>query len=466
MTNSLTLKFRQIRSFASFSSFDTSTEEGRSNERHRRIFLTAVASALAKVVSMATMLVSIPLTLHYLGTERFGLWMTISSVIAMLGFADLGIGNGLLNAISEAIGKDDHAAIRRYISSAFVILSGITLVILLAFSLIYSFVPWAHFFNVKSPLAMQESGVAVAVFMLCFALNIPAGIVQRTQMGLQMGFVANLWQMVGSVLGLIAVLLVIHFELGLPWLVGAMAGVPVLVASLNGMLFFGRVRFDIRPDWTLVCREAMKKIARTGFLFLVLQIAVSIAFASDNIVISRVLGAEAVTQYAVPEKLFSIIPILLGMILMPLWPAYGEAMARGDGSWIKKIFVRSLKISITVSSVLALALGVFANDILSIWIGHHVSPPFLLLLGMGIWKIFEGWGIAVAVFLNGANIVRLQASLAILMAVIAVILKIVLTESMGVAGVVWATIIAYGIVTFAPLSFVIPKLLKQLECKK
>ena len=466
MTNSLTLKFRQIRSFASFSSFDTSTEEGRSNERHRRIFLTAVASALAKVVSMATMLVSIPLTLHYLGTERFGLWMIISSVIAMLGFADLGIGNGLLNAISEANGKDDHAAIRRYISSAFVILSGIALVILLAFSLIYPFVPWAHFFNVKSPLAMQESGVSVAVFMLCFALNIPAGVVQRAQMGLQIGFVANLWQAGGSILGLIAVLLAIHFEMGLPWLVGAMAGVPVLMASLNGVLFFGKVRSDIRPDWTLVCREAMKKIAHTGFLFLVLQIAVSIAFASDNIVISRVLGAKAVTHYAVPEKLFSIIPMFLGIILMPLWPAYGEAIARGDGPWIKKIFARSLKISIAISTVLALALVFFANNILSIWIGHQVSPPFLLLLGMGIWRIFEGWGISVAVFLNGANIVRLQASLAILMAVTAIILKIILIGSIGVAGAVWATIIAYSIVIFAPLSFVLPKLLKRIEFVK
>lgn len=451
---------------ARLASFDTTTEQGRSDERHRRIFLTAGAAALSKVVSVGTALISIPLTLHYLGTERFGLWMTITSVIAMLGFADLGIGNGLMNAISEANGKDDIKAIRRYISSAFVILSSIAVVILIIFSFAYPFIPWASFFNVKSSLAIQESGLAVAVFMLCFALNIPAGIVQRTQMGLQKGFVANLWQMIGSVLGLIAVLSVIHFELGLPSLVGAMAGAPVLVAWFNGVLFFGKAQAEIRPNWTFVCREAMKKIAHTGFLFLALQIAVSIAFASDNIVISRVLGAEAVTQYAIPDKLFSIIPMLLGIILMPLWPAYGEAIARGDGPWIKKVFVRSLKISITISFVLALMLVVFADDILSIWVGHQVSPPFLLLLGLGVWKIFEGWGIAVAAFLNGANIVRLQAILAILMALTAIILKILLIASSGVAGVVWGTIIAYIIVIFAPLSFMLPKLLKQFKFMK
>lgn len=448
---------------ARLDSFDPSTEEGRSHERHRRIILSAVASAASKVVLVATTVISIPLTLQYLGPERFGLWMTISSIITLLGFADLGIGNGLLNAISEENGRGDIEAIRRYISSAFAILSGIALVILALFLIAYPFIPWASFFNVKSPLAMQESGHAALLFMLCFALQIPAGIVQRVQMGLQMAFVANLWQIAGSVLGLVAVLLVIHLELSLPWLVCALAGMPVLVAALNGLLFFGRMRRDIRPGRALVSRDAMKTIAHTGFLFLVLQLAASAAFASDNIVISRMLGAEAVTQYAVPEKLFSVIPMLLGMILMPLWPAYGEAMAKGDGRWVKNIFAKSLKISIAVASILSLIFTLFAADIISLWVGHPVSPPFMLLLGLGVWKVLEGWGISVGVFLNGANIVRLQAGLAILMATLAFILKFVLIGYMGISGVTWATIIAYVTVTFIPLSFVIPRLLKRFE---
>ena len=71
--------------------YDVSTPGGRAQERHRRIALTALASAAARGIGVATSLISVPLTLHYLGVERYGLWMTISSVIAMLGFADLGL---------------------------------------------------------------------------------------------------------------------------------------------------------------------------------------------------------------------------------------------------------------------------------------------------------------------------------------------------------------------------------------
>ena len=42
--------------------------------------LTAISSAVAKVITVVTMLISVRLTLNYLGTERYGLWMTISSV--------------------------------------------------------------------------------------------------------------------------------------------------------------------------------------------------------------------------------------------------------------------------------------------------------------------------------------------------------------------------------------------------
>ena len=112
----------QARALVRLTPFDTSTEEGRSKERYRRVALSTVVSAGAKGVVVLTTLVSVPLTVGYLGPERYGLWMTISATIAMLGFGDLGIGLGLLNVVSEADGKDDRGAAARYVSSSFFML--------------------------------------------------------------------------------------------------------------------------------------------------------------------------------------------------------------------------------------------------------------------------------------------------------------------------------------------------------
>ena len=134
-------RVRQRLRWFSLTPFDQSTAQGRSDERHRRVALTAAASALAKVLSVGTALISVPLTLHYLGVERFGMWMTVSSLIAMLAFADFGIANGVLSAVAEAHGRDDRAALQRIVSSGFFMLTGIAAALLALFAAVYAHVP-------------------------------------------------------------------------------------------------------------------------------------------------------------------------------------------------------------------------------------------------------------------------------------------------------------------------------------
>ena len=232
----------RLRAEIRLSPHDTTTEQSRASERHRRVALTAIASALAKVISVGTALISVPLTLHYLGAERYGLWMTISSLAAFLAFADLGIGNGMLNAIAAAYGRDDRDAIRGYVSSGFVVLSTVAAALLLLFAAAYSFVPWPALFNVKTELACAEVGPAVAVFFTCFALAIPLTIAQRVQSALQRGFLSGLWQCASSTLGLIGVIVAIHYQASLPWLVLAFVGAPLLISILNSLSFFVRMQ--------------------------------------------------------------------------------------------------------------------------------------------------------------------------------------------------------------------------------
>jgi O-antigen/teichoic acid export membrane protein len=281
-------------------------------------------------------LITVPLTLSYLGTERYGMWMTISSLIAVLSFADLGMGNGLLNAVAHAHGRGDVRAIRSYVSSGFAILSVVACCVLVGFAVAYPWVTWAKIFNANGALAQSEAGPALATFVALFAINIPLGVVGRVQVGLQQSFRASLWQCAGSLAGLASMLAVIRLQAGLPWLVAAAFGPPALAAALNTVLYLGRTRVDLRPRFADVSRGTVKHVAKTGVLFLILQLVAAVAYASDNLVIAQMLGASAVADYAIPEKLFSLIAMALAMMLAPLWPAYGEALARGVRLWVRR----------------------------------------------------------------------------------------------------------------------------------
>src|SRR5438874_2198493 len=83
-----------------------------------RIGRTAMAAFAGRVVAIVVTLISVPLVLHTVGSEQFGLWTTITSAVALLNLADLGIGNSLLNALARSRAHDDSTRLERLVSSA------------------------------------------------------------------------------------------------------------------------------------------------------------------------------------------------------------------------------------------------------------------------------------------------------------------------------------------------------------
>jgi O-antigen/teichoic acid export membrane protein len=456
-------KTKQVTSVIRLKPFDISTPAGRSRERQRRVALTALASAGAKGVAVLTSLISVPLTLNYLGVERYGLWMTISSLTALLNFADLGMGNGLLNAISEANGKNDRSMAREYVSSGFFLLFSVAMALAVFFAIVYPWLDWASIFNVTSTQAVAESGRAVAIFIGYFLINVPLGVVQRVQLGYQEGFVNSLWQALGSLLGLTGLLLAINLHVDLPWLIVTIMGGPVLATLCQNIVIFGFSYPQLRPRWPHITRSATRKIFRLGFLFFILQIAVAMAFASDNLVAAQILGPQAVAEYAIAVRLFSIPTIVLSMLFTPLWPAYGEAIVRGDIVWVKRTLLRSLLLALIGASSASVIFVLFGGQIIVLWAGTAVAPSFGLLLGLGIWTVLSATGNAAAMFLNGAGMIKFEVISSILMSISALIAKIMLARMIGVPGIVWGTILAYIIFSGIPHIVYISRLLVKMH---
>src|ERR1700730_8276270 len=94
---------------------------------HRKI---AASHFLARALAIAVSIAVVPLTLRYLGSERYGVWVTISATLALLGFADFGLEDSLTNALGRAYGRDERERAKRYVSSAFFSLGFIAIVLL------------------------------------------------------------------------------------------------------------------------------------------------------------------------------------------------------------------------------------------------------------------------------------------------------------------------------------------------
>jgi O-antigen/teichoic acid export membrane protein len=229
-------------------------------------------------------------------------------------------------------------------------------------------------------------------------------------------------------------------------------------------MLFGVKKPWLRPSIKYLRRSVALRIFNLGILFFVLQIAMALAYTSDNVIAAQVLGPEAVAQYSIPMRMFSIPPMILTMALSALWPAYGEAINRGDVVWIKQTLLRSLIITALFTGLLSLPMIGFGSQIIRLWVGPTIRPPFLLLLGFGVWMIVGSLGNAVAMFFNGLHIVRFQVYTALSMAVSNLLLSVYLAQRIGLPGIIWGTVVTYTVFSVIPTIIYLPRFLRDM-CK-
>jgi O-antigen/teichoic acid export membrane protein len=450
------------RRFLRVRAFETTTLEGRSAERYRRIAWSTVLAAVARLVGIATSFISVPLVIGYLGSERYGMWITMTSLVAALGPLDLGIGLGLLTVISDAHGRDDRATARRAIATAALMLTLIGVVAAVVFALAYPAIPWARIFNVVSPTAVAEAGPASAVLFAAFALGLPLGMIGQIQLAYQSGYISSAWAIAGNVGSLIALIAVISLRGSLPFLVVALTGVGLVAAALNGWFLLRRQRPWLMPRRHDVDLSTVRPLLKTGTLFVVLQLAGLAGYQLDNLVIAQILGASKVQEYAVPAKLFILAPTLLSFALTPLWPAYRESLARGDAAWVRRTLRRSIILAAAINIPSTLALVILGPWLLQVWVGAAVHPTLLLLVGLGAWTILNTLNGPFAMLLNGANVIAFQAVCAVTMAFANVTISILLVQRIGVSGAVYGSVIAQVLFVLLPQVWYVWRLMGRL----
>jgi O-antigen/teichoic acid export membrane protein len=456
----LKIRIKNIDFFSLFNIHFLNNEVGTSKERYRRILLSGGSALIVKFFSIIINFIIIPLTVNFLGQERYGLWMAITSVLALMSFSDLGLGNGLLNAISNANARKNIDDARIAVSSTFFLLLLISFIILIFFILVYSFIPWYKIFNVKSQIAIIESGPTFIVLIILFLINLPLGIIQRIEEGYQEGYQFQFWLFIGSILSFIGVSICIFLKSSLPWLVFSFSGGQLISSFMNGYFLFYKRKLYLKPSLKLFNYSIGKKLINTGFIFFILGILTLFANALDDIIISHVINISSVSEFEIVKKIF-LFTMLTSFFIQPLWPAFGEAIESGDHIWARKAFKNILLFSIIFTSITALPLVIFGKQIISFWIGKEFMPSWTLLFGFYIYIILNNYIGIVSTVINSSSYVKQLILPIFLTMIFSVLLKIYFANIFGISGIIWSSIISWGIFFVTPSYLIVKNILNK-----
>ena len=69
-----------------------------------------------------------------------------------------------------------------------------------------------------------------------------------------------------------------------------------------------------------------------------MSLVLALTMSVDNILVMLTAGAEAAGKFAVVARLGNLPMTLITQLTMPLWFLNGDALARGETAWVRKIW--------------------------------------------------------------------------------------------------------------------------------
>lgn len=107
----------------------------------RRLFssqlrINMVSGVAATMVNVVVLAIAYSVYLHYLGYEKYGVWLVLATVLSFAQLGNLGIGRAIMKLVAEEHGRDNMEGIQQYVATAIamLIISGtFGLILILAF---------------------------------------------------------------------------------------------------------------------------------------------------------------------------------------------------------------------------------------------------------------------------------------------------------------------------------------------
>jgi O-antigen/teichoic acid export membrane protein len=234
-----------------------------------------------------------------------------------------------------------------------------------------------------------------------------------------------------------------------------LAGFPVIVLLAANLYLFKTSFRAFTPRFRDIDIKSAKSLLNLGGAFFLLQIGALIIYQTDNIIITRVIGPEAVTTFNIAYKLFSTLTLLFTIVVNPYWAAVTDAYAKKDLRWIRDSMQKMKKIWLGLS-IIAFVFFIFSDSIYKMWVGKSIVIDRSLSLSMAIYVVACVWQIMHAYMLNGTGKIKLQLYMLIITAVINIPMSVYLGRAYGLNGIVNAN-------TF---SLVVMDIVFTIQCKK
>lgn len=406
----------------------------------KTILKNSTLSSVYKVIGMLLSLVSAPLVLNCLGEMKYGIFTSTLSIISWVYYFDLGIGNGLRNRLTEKLATDDIESAKKNISIAYVMIAIISIIIFLVSMILIQIFDFSEFFNVK--LVDENIDYVLFISILIACVNFVISLINNTLYALQEASKVSLFSILAQLFYIIGLVIYIKYSVTLILMVAIAEGVAQLLKNIIATAYVNHKYPELKFRKKDIDFSYSNGIIAFGLQMFALQMAALVLNATDNLVILKLFGGDAVTPYSFCYKYFSMINMIFSALLTPLWSAYTAAYSRKDYDWIKESLKKTaLLYGLIVCGTIVAAL-IFVPFV-KVWIQRDLNYTMSLIVLTAIYFILLMFTHIFSTFLNGIGKVKEATIAVVLEAIVNIPLSVFFANNcgMGVDGVILGSIV-------------------------
>ena len=431
--------------------------------REKKLKISVVINALTKAVNIGVNFALVPLLLSFLGVEKYGVWITIYSVVSWMNMFDLGLGNGLRLELTKAFSEKRNKEIKKLIGTAYLIIGSVSIVLIILFLVVNYYSDLGLLLEVSEG-SSKDISKSIIFLIISFVAILTLKLIGVIYSSLQLVYIDSLVNVFSQIAFLCLLLFFVYFDApSLLFNIALISTIPlILIYIFLSMNFFLRKAPSLKVSFSSYSKDIATRIIKPGLNFFIIQICCVVLYSTDNFIIASMISPSAVTEYSISYKYFGLPFIIFSMYISTHWSSFIDALAKGDEVWIKQKLKKFNYLFLLL--VLSYLIIYFLFDIIvPIWIGRDVIEANTVLNKLiVIYYLISSYTSIYIYVINASGKIKLQKYLYIVIAIVNIPLSIILIRAfdLGSAGVILASSLCLSLLLiFMPIQSM--KILKK-----
>jgi O-antigen/teichoic acid export membrane protein len=330
-----------------------------------------VFGVIANLVQVGTRLVTVPIVIHYLGLDGYGIWNIIMTTATYMQFGTVGVRTAFQKYVAEATGNGDYQRANRLLSTGCAVMFVLSLAGLIPVAIFSTRIARAT--GVPPPFLKSAAGAITILALIMLMSNVGSAYDAIVTGGHRIDL-ARRFSTILTVAQAVAIVIVLRMGYGLLAMACVMAASEVVYVACCGFAarkVLPQVQLGI--EW--VTPSVLNELVRFAGSYQLVNVLEVVYTSVVPFAILRAFGANAAGIYAVVTRVVFSASILQDSFLSPILSGGTMIYATGVQERIACLIVKSFKVTLALSLFPLGFIAVFGSTMAYAWTGQS-DPSF------------------------------------------------------------------------------------------